>query len=187
MITEIDGAPEAPLGLRSWLAPALLAALCAMAIAGARSDDRDAAPTSAATPAPTSVLGSVARQAASAQQAAKLAFPRDVATLSTTAPFTTTTGLISEAQFDHAGSRYTYRLPDGRSMILMQSPAYLPAPTLVPSPSHAAPAQVRGHRAETTAAQGSSVVTWVEGGSRFVLFSTRVPIDELVRLANALR
>jgi hypothetical protein len=187
VITEIEGASEHPSGIRPWLLPAVLAALCAVAIAGAATAAPEAEDRAEERPLTQSVIAAARAVVPRATQPPALTFPRNVAALVATSPFSTATGLISAAEIEHAGGRFTYRLADGRSVVLLQFPAELAAPALVGGPALSGPARVRGQTAQATSGEGSSSVSWIEGSIRYALFSTRVPIDELIGLANALR
>ena len=111
--------------------------------------------------------------------------PRTLATLQTRLQFSGVTGLTSMAMSE--GFRDTYRLADGRLVIVIEYPDPANGPLLAPVARAAVPVRgVRGAVFDTLAASQPKAIAWVADGMQYQLggaFST----DELVSLAEQLR
>jgi hypothetical protein len=188
MISELEGAERTSSGFRSWLIPAALGIACVAAVAGsARETEPQPAATAQTAPRQASLLDAITSRGDARSLPPPLAFPPEVAHLVARSPFSNTTGLIPLGELEHPGWRFSYRLADGRSLLLMQIPSDVITIDPVAGPALRGPAQVRGYAGEAAFADPSASVAWTEGPVRYTLFSTRVQIEELVRLANTLR
>jgi hypothetical protein len=132
-------------------------------------------------PSPVSVLNA----APPATGIKSIELPRSSATLVTRLQFSGVTGLTSMAMSE--GFRDTYRLPDGRTAIIIEYPDPANGALLAPAARVAVPVRgVRGAVFDTSAASQPRAIGWVANGMQYQLggaFTT----EELIDLAEQLR
>jgi hypothetical protein len=173
MIEDLDGVIEPA---RTWQARWLLPAAGAMLLGAVL-----ASSFLRFTPARPTVLGS----APPAIGIKSIELPRNVATLQTRLQFSGVTGLVSMEMSD--GFRDTYRLADGRLVIVIEYPD--PANGALLAPPQRAAVRLRGGQGavfDTLQASQPKAIAWVADGMQYQLggaFST----DELISLAEQLR
>ena len=142
------------------------------------------APTEAAQPsAPPSVFDEPV------VVAGPLGFPSRVATLLSRRSLAGTTGLISAGEADRPMIQSSYRLLDGRRVVLLQL-APRSSALAWSGPYTREPIEVRGFAAtlDSPESRGQPVVlSWSEGRAVYQLYSTDLSASELAVLAAALR
>ena len=173
MIEDLDGVlePRASWHAR-WLLPASGGLLLAVVLA-----------TSflRVTPAPVRVLD--AAPPATGIKAIEL--PRTLATLETRLQFSGVTGLTSMEMSE--GFRDTYRLADGRLVIVIEYPDPADGALLAPVARIAVPVRgTRGAIFDTPQASQPKAIAWVADGMQYQIGGAFSP-DELIGLAEQLR
>ncbi|MDP9319838.1 MAG: hypothetical protein M3P16_01935 [Chloroflexota bacterium] len=173
MIEDLDGVIEPA---RTWQARWLLPAAGAMLLGAVL-----ASSFLRFTPARATVL----EGAPPATGIKSIELPRNVATLQTRLQFSGVTGLTSMEMSD--GFRDTYRLADGRLVIVIEYPD--PANGALLAPPQRAAVRVRGGQGavfDTFQLSQPNAIAWVADGMQYQVggaFST----DELISLAEQLR
>ena len=174
MIEDLDGIIEPrPTWRERWLLPFAGAVLLSAVFAG-----------SFVRPAPAA-RASVLEAAPRATGVKAIELPRTLATLETRLQFSGVTGLTSMEMSD--GFRDTYRLADGRLVIVIEYPDPANGALIAPAARIAVPVRgVRGATFDTFTPSQPAAIAWVADGMQYQLggaFTT----DELISLAEQLR
>lgn len=173
MIEDLDGIIERrPTWAERWLLPAAGAVLLSAVLA---------ASFLRFEPARTTVL----QAAPPATGVRSIELPRTLATLESRLQFSGTTGLTSMEMSD--GFRDTYRLTDGRRVIVIEYPDPANGALIATAARVVVPVRgVRGAVFDTSQASQPKAIAWVADGMQYQVggaFST----DELIGLAEQLR
>lgn len=173
MIEDLDGIIERrPTWRERWLLPAAGAVLLSAVLA---------ASFLRFEPARTTVL----QAAPPATGVKSIGLPRTLATLESRLQFSGTTGLTSMEMSD--GFRDTYRLTDGRRVIIIEYPDPANGALIAPAARVAVPVRgLRGAVFDTFQASQPKAIAWVADGMQYQVGGA-FSADELISLAEQLR
>lgn len=173
MIEDLDGIIERrPTWGERWLLPAAGAVLLSAVLAASFLRFEPARTTALQAAPPATGVKSIE-------------LPRTVATLESRLQFSGTTGLTSMEMSD--GFRDTYRLTDGRRVIVIEYPDPANGALIAPAARVAVPVRgVRGAVFDTSQASQPNAIAWVADGMQYQVGGA-FSADELIGLAEQLR